>query len=985
MIKRILYAGIMLMLCSHAFSQSVGKYKFKGKEYLVFPYRIGNTGDIPMLGYVIPDGEYLAFATYNFKEKLGFRREKKHVLTDTTIVAALFSIKANQVQGPAVFYNYSYGNRGKQRHKPSEEISGNFVNGLKNGEWKRVYPGKYLNEIKTYKDGVADGYLMSYDKDGLEKKEKYCAGVVCDTVFYYLGGTLWKEHDLIPPGSYQVQNCYSEALSKLDIRFRAKTYCRQYDYNGKLLYDIKLKDGAVLPFDSMRSAYRGTAANNDYVTLKKTNEGQLLCEFHDFRTYSTATTKEYFENDFLVKRSYVSYNKIRKKKWFLGKRKVTGIDTVTSEEIYVNPKTLADTILRPVQIYKEVKSKYVYEKYYIPGYRFIFYQIGTRPAFIGLDTARKRIYINSYRTGFRAHYYKRYEQIYLSADEQLRLDGQTRAFLNKAFIVPDVMEHFEKRRQRYSYNAEGYDTREFVSIDTKPVYYKDSVLLNGMYLFSPSSAKPKNIPSHITYTGYTNIEEDTHLGQFVNGVKEGQWLNLYYSRFLKKAPLNLKAWFFAHPKTADNYEEENYKQGMRDGLCVYYEKYDPKRRDRSSKKPIILYKSKELNYLRDTLNGICKIYFPSGKLMREVNMVMGTPDGEFKSYFEDGTPNISAQFKKGKLDGPCLSYNWGGLYSYAYFKDNCVKDSLIYYFQNGRPSMAIYTRYDTLVKKISYYHDGKVKEVIEFDAGSRAMIVKDVLSSESFIETLKNAYNNVFAEANARYKNYYDNGQLLSEGPIRKGKLNGPWKFYSLNGVLIHDVDFADTTIRLPGRDEPSTIAGSYKGYYINGKQRCTGYIKYLGLSYDCFTKQDKADLDFYVLDFYDMQGKQTLKNGNGYFIKYDENGSQRSAGKLKNCAEDSLWRYYTPEQKLTQIGHYVNDEKEGVWYEGSLEGINFEDGACFDMSDPEAIKEFNAKRKELSIIKTIYRNGVSLETSEFYSDLNKTYDPDNDIRGLEY
>jgi antitoxin component YwqK of YwqJK toxin-antitoxin module len=227
---------------------------------------------------------------------------------------------------------------------------------------------------------------------------------------------------------------------------------------------------------------------------------------------------------------------------------------------------------------------------------------------------------------------------------------------------------------------------------------------------------------------------------------------------------------------------------------------------------------------------------------------------------------------------------------------------------------------------------------------------------------------------NAHYVNYYDNGQLLSEGNIVDGYLFGAWKFYNINGTLIHEVVFNDTTIALPNDTNLISITGFYKGYYANGIKRCEGYLSNLDLDYDCFTKQDKAVLDFYVLDFFDINGKQTIKQGNGYFVKYDPNGVRISSGKLVNCREDSLWSYYTPEQKLTETGAYILGKKDGVWYSGDLEAINFEDGACFDLQNKFEAKEYEEKRKELTIEKRIYDHGKIISSSEFYSNTNKTY-----------
>lgn len=38
---------------------------------------------------------------------------------------------------------------------------------------------------------------------------------------------------------------------------------------------------------------------------------------------------------------------------------------------------------------------------------------------------------------------------------------------------------------------------------------------------------------------------------------------------------------------------------------------------------------------------------------------------------------------------------------------------------------------------------------------------------------------------------------------------------------------------------------------YSNGKKRSKGYITNIDLSFVCFTKHDKAETDFYVVDFF--------------------------------------------------------------------------------------------------------------------------------------
>ena len=986
MIKLVTLFCLIVLINLSAVCQTVGQYKYKNKIYNVYPFRIDNSEDILLVGYKIPDGEYIAFANYNFKEKKGFKR--KYVLTDTTIVKGIFTIKNNLAEGSAIFYKHRVSNKGKQSHVPFYEERGAFKAGLKNGIWSDGEFEKNPNEFTTFLNGIKQGYHTKLNSLGyVYQKEKFCDGHACDTMFFYSKDKLYKEYDIAD--SYYTQEVISSYNKAADLmglkRNNVNSYYKEYN-DGVVTMQLNYKEGKVLPFDSIGSKYKYNGIDYyKFVTIKNSDEHHKILTYENTTSMSKQTSILLYNDDFLYQSKYINYRKVYGKKPLFGKRKFTRIDTTISENYFINPNSIIDSSVVPVLIQKSNNESYKTETYYIPKYEFIFDKDNHTEkyrryrenyyTFNHIDTLNKKIYLNATEYGDYNGYKMKSECVFIHEDlEELNMH-KLQAYLKKSYIIVNDMPNCYENHDRHTINLRDYNTEEYEFFHTKKIYYKNDTALNGMYYFS-GVRKAKNWPINIIYTDHTGLEQNILLGEMISGKRTGLWKELDYIDWPKRTPLDLKEYFFSHPKKVSGYNEANYKDGMLDGTYTHYQMYNPKEDDSESKEPIILYKQTEANYTRDTLNGNHKTYFTNGKLMRELNYVMGSPDGEYREYDFDGNLDAIIQFNKGRLDGKYISYQAGAVYCQANFKNNALSDSLVYYYDNHLVNEKVYAKNDTVIKKVKYFNNGKIKEEMLFNNQSTYTIGEELMLSQSFIETVIASEYNSLRNIQGSFKNYYDSGQLLSEGNIKDGALDGPWKFYSINGVIIHEVNFQDTIIILPNNADTVEISGFYKGYYTNGNKRCDGYIKDLEVSYDCFSKQDKPDLDFYALNFFDINGKQTLKNGNGYFIKYEANGLRVAAGKLVNCQEDSLWRYYTPEQKLNEIGNYVKNEKDGVWYEGDLEGINFEDGACFDMNNTEEVKAFNEKRNELSIRKTIYRDGNVIVSQHFESNLNKNFKP---------
>jgi antitoxin component YwqK of YwqJK toxin-antitoxin module len=57
------------------------------------------------------------------------------------------------------------------------------------------------------------------------------------------------------------------------------------------------------------------------------------------------------------------------------------------------------------------------------------------------------------------------------------------------------------------------------------------------------------------------------------------------------------------------------------------------------------------NYSNDKLNGLRKVYYPSGKIAEEANYKNGKKEGFYKKYTEIGIVLEESQYKNGELDG----------------------------------------------------------------------------------------------------------------------------------------------------------------------------------------------------------------------------------------------------------------------------------------------------------------------------------------------
>lgn len=68
----------------------------------------------------------------------------------------------------------------------------------------------------------------------------------------------------------------------------------------------------------------------------------------------------------------------------------------------------------------------------------------------------------------------------------------------------------------------------------------------------------------------------------------------------------------------------------------------------------------ERTYQHNKMNGLEKIYFPSGQVDGSITYKDGVHEGAFKYYYEDGTVKQEGNYKEGKIEGVLTSYYSNG-------------------------------------------------------------------------------------------------------------------------------------------------------------------------------------------------------------------------------------------------------------------------------------------------------------------------------------
>jgi len=169
-----------------------------------------------------------------------------------------------------------------------------------------------------------------------------------------------------------------------------------------------------------------------------------------------------------------------------------------------------------------------------------------------------------------------------------------------------------------------------------------------------------------------------------------------------------------------------------------------------------------LNYLYGKEHGLSLFYYKGTEQISGSQMYKyGEPHGNYTLYSEDGEITYQESYKDGKLHGPYVSYYDNG----EIFTQGSYKNGK----QDGKWISGLYSGD---IESIKSYKDGKLHGPFKISP-----MTKEQGNPQLGIETTYK-----YGEIDGTYKLYLGNGIILHEGSYINGKEDGVHKMYDLNG-----------------------------------------------------------------------------------------------------------------------------------------------------------------------------------------------------------
>lgn len=440
------------------------------------------------------------------------------------------------------------------------------------------------------------------------------------------------------------------------------------------------------------------------------------------------------------------------------------------------------------------------------------------------------------------------------------------------------------------------------------------------------------------YQQYSRKKPDNYLGTEYS-LKNGQYDGSYIKRGVNGDVLLQVAFkngqpdgFLMGTKEGDTLTG-SYRNGLAHGSFYF-------REDDSDQSDTTLF----VQFWEGKIEGNYLFFNQESDIKLRRRSVFGREEGD-----ETEIHSLRAKFSNNQLDGRMIFYDSERQPKYGMALKLLTEDS-IFFFENG--SVSYFYCLDSVAIKMNY-DVGIVNGIYS----TAAHLINDPLKADNVYLTswLYDLPERMESLNTGYFTKLYPNNQVARTGYRSNEKKSGLWKFYSYEGNLLYTIDYSDTM----NREE---AIGLYTEYSSEGKILSKRYLIEELEKYDCSHSDYYAIRQFVVFE----DTKDSIDRSNGLQKNYYDNGMQMSEGNLKNGVPDGVWKFFTPDGRLTIVGKYINGKKEGRWLYGDLGDKKYIGEICLDPDDP--FLDFHiaelANKKDIKV--QIYKNGVA-KISQFH------------------
>jgi antitoxin component YwqK of YwqJK toxin-antitoxin module len=493
---------------------------------------------------------------------------------------------------------------------------------------------------------------------------------------------------------------------------------------------------------------------------------------------------------------------------------------------------------------------------------------------------------------------------------------------------------------------------------------------------------------------------DKVFGQYENGKANGKWfvldqfgkirIEINYSKGEKNGIV--KYFNYAFPTSKNPYDEMNYE----DPILEYPDK-------------VTYFLEHEQSFKNGIMDGDERFYDWKGNITYSGRYKNGFLDGEIKeinkfvtstSLYEEGLldgvshvklslPNkdtivlFELNFQNHQLQGESKSYHANGKIAKRGF------------FLNGEP-IEDYEAYDSLGVKYHYvkflytfpieekiWEENELSVKYEFDWRDSIYFRPEDLvyipsAYDLFYEygliddqNLEQAYfgrPSIVDKTGIRYKvtKYFPDQQIARDGTIEKGKKVECWTYNNYDGVKIYEIDYFDTILKINDSIKFKS-KGIRSDFDLKGNLLHKSYVIEKIENYDCSHTDHYELRQFYTI----WQCHDSIKRMNDYVKNYYDNGTIQSEGNVKNGLPTGVWKFYTPNGMLNQVGEYVSGKRNGRWLTGDLSKTKYLGDICMNPNLPDLEKRIEYQENLLDIQIRYFKLGKIQKVESYDINLN--------------
>jgi len=371
-------------------------------------------------------------------------------------------------------------------------------------------------------------------------------------------------------------------------------------------------------------------------------------------------------------------------------------------------------------------------------------------------------------------------------------------------------------------------------------------------------------------------------------------------------------------------------------------------------------------------DGYNVFYHPNGKIASEGTMREGKPDGYWKTYNENGVLSAEGNRVNFLLDSTWNFYNDSAQLvmqiNYKEGKKNGIRRTF-------RPDEIVEENFVNDVKNgltITYYPGGQVKRTVNFVNGYEEGTAREFSNTGTITSLIEYRRGFIVDRENinrvdknglkqGRWKYFYENGKVKTEGIYRDDKRNGYFKEYDEKGMLVDVAKYVNDERQ---EETPELVKLDVKtDYYPNGKPKTVASYK---ADVPEGIRRDYDSTGKVISSFIFRQGKKIAEGiiddegvRDGPWKEYYEEGQLRAEGMYALGNRIGRWLFYHPNGSIEQEGTYNNQgTPEGTWK------WYYDDG--------------NVHREET------YRNGLSDGIYTLYAENGKVITQGEYVEGLE-